>query len=127
MVTVKLGELREIIEGLNEVMSKELPIKPAYWLGKLAKKVQAEVHDFEESRLRLVQKYALRGEDGQPIVGADNKYRFADTDAFNAEFSELTETETTIDFSPIPINAFGDVKLSPIAMIGLDKFIEIGE
>ena len=122
MVTVKLGKLREIIEGLNEILSKELPVRPAYWFGKLAKKIQKEFVEFEDNRMVLVKKYALRDENMEFIV-EDNKYKFADIEAFNIGYKELSDTETEIDFNQITLEQLGDIKISPAVMIWLDKFI----
>lgn len=126
MVTIKLGELREIMEGLNEMLDKELPIKTAYWFGKLAKKIQKEYGELEENRMKLVQKHAKKGETGNPIIEND-KFVFANQDSFNAQFLELLETEVQIDFKPIALDRLGDIKLSPIAMIGLEKFLVIDD
>ena len=126
MVNINLGELREIVEGLNEVLNKELPIKPAYWLGKLAKKIQKEFAELEENRMKLVQKYARKGENGQPLV-ENNKFLFADQGSFDLQYKELIETDIEIDFIPIALDKLGDVKLSPIAMIGLEKFLAVDD
>jgi len=126
MVNIKLGELRTIIEGINEILGKELPIKSAYWLGKLAKKIQKEFAELEENRIKLVQKYVLRDESDNPVIEND-KFIFSDTNSFNAQFSELLETDVEIDFTPLEVEKLGDVKLSPIAMIGLEKFLVIGD
>lgn len=123
MITIKLGELKEITEGLNEILSKELPIKPAYWFGKLAKKIRKELLELEENRMNLIDKYALRDEHNKPII-EDNKYKFFDIKSFNTEFKDLVETEIEIDFIPVSIEQLGDTKISPIVMMGLEKFIE---
>lgn len=123
MITIKLGELKEIIEGLNEILEKELPVKPAYWFGKLAKMIKKEMSDFEDARLNLVKKYAIKDENGNFII-EDNRYKLTDNTAFETEFMELISTEIDIDFIPVSIDQLGDVKVSPVVMIGLDKFIE---
>lgn len=132
MVKIKFGSLREIIAGLNELMDKELPIKAAYWTGKLGKMIHHEFIAFEDIRIKIVQKYAVKNNKNEFVIESDEdnnkqEYKLADTDAFNKEYKELLNTEIDIDFSPIPMSMFGDVKLSPIAMISLDKFIIIDE
>jgi hypothetical protein len=120
---IQLGELREITEGLNELLGKEIPVKPAYWFGKLAKKIQKEVVEFEENRMKLVNKYAIKDDNGQPVA-ENGKYQFNNQEEFQAEFKELVETDIEIDFNPISLDLLGDVKLSPVVMIGLEKFLE---
>ena len=124
MVTIKLGELREVFTGMDEVMSKELPIKTAYWLGKLAKKITKEARDFEEARMKLVEKYVLRDEHMKPRI-EDGKYQFANPAAYEADYRELADTDVEVDFTPITEAQLGDVKISPLAMMGLEKFLNI--
>lgn len=126
MIKIQLGELRGIMEGLNAILAKELSIKPAYWFGKLGKKLHKEFTEFEENRVKLAKKHALKDENGQPVI-ENNKYKFADIESFNAEFKELAETEIEIDFNPVSLEQLGDVKISPIVMMGLEKFIEGAE
>jgi len=123
MIKIQLGELRNIAEGLNEILTKELPIKPAYWFGKLGKKVHKELAEFEENRVKLIKKYASKDDKGEFIV-KDNKYEFEDKEAFNSEFIELAGTEIEIDFNPISIEQLGDAKITPVIMMALEKFME---
>lgn len=62
MVTVKLGELRGIVEGLNEVVGEKLPVKTAYSMSKLARRIQKEIAIYEEQRRRLLERYCTRDE-----------------------------------------------------------------
>lgn len=124
MITIKLGELKGITKGLEEILGKELPIKPAYWFGKLTKNIQQEVHLFEAARRKLIEKHGQRDADGK-LVTENNRYMFTDTEAFNAEYNELANTDVEIDFKPILLDSLGDVKISPITMIGLEKFMVV--
>lgn len=123
MIKIQLGELKDIAGGLNEILSKELPIKPAYWFGKLAKEIRKELLEFDENRMNLVKKYASRDEHNELVI-EENKYKFNDISLFNSAFKELADTEIEIDFTPISLDQLGDVKISPMVMMGLEKFIE---
>lgn len=128
----KVGEFRNISEGLEEILTKELPVKPAYWLARFLIKLDSEVKAFERVRLNLAVQHAKKDKDGNPILiirkdkdGKDiNEYKIADAKAFEKEFLELIEEEIEIDFKPIKLEALGDVKLKPITLAKLGKIIE---
>lgn len=119
---IKLGEVKKIAKGLNDILGKEIPIKPAYWLGKLAKTIETEVKAFENARLKLVQKYGAKDSAGKLVVEKD-KYVFTDADAFNTEFEELADTDIEIDFKPIPLSSLAGINISPVVMMMLENFI----
>jgi len=85
MVTVKLGELRGIVESLNEIMKEKLPVKTAYSFGKLARAVQKEIEVYEEGRLKLIDRYVKRGDDGKPVI-INGNYDIGDKEGFGKEF-----------------------------------------
>lgn len=126
ITTVKLGELRGIAEGLNDILQKELPIKPAYWLGKLGKAIQKELAEYEENRIKLVNKYGLRDAE-EKLVVEGGQYQFADKDAFGVAVTELANTEIEVDFNPLTLDQMGDIKISPVTMMRLDRFIVMPE
>ena len=119
---IKLNELKGIMEGLSDILSKELPVQPAYLFGKLAKKIRKEFNELEENRMKLVHKYALKDSENNLVV-EDGQYKVSDRESFAKEFSELLETEVEIEFTPVSLEKLGDVKISPKTMIDLEKFV----
>jgi hypothetical protein len=122
MITLKLGEVKEIVSGLNQVMGERLPVKTAYSFTKLAKTIQNEYRTYEESRMKLIHTYSNKDENGKPSI-VDGEYDICDKQAFAKEFSELSNIDVEIDFNPISINDLGDAQISPVAMIALEKFV----
>lgn len=122
MITVKLGELRGIVSCLHEIMEEKLPVKAAYSFGKLGHAIQKEFKIYEENRLKLIDRYCSRDEDGKPIIENGN-YKIANTDEFGQGMTELANIEAEIKFDPINIDKLGDIQVSPAVMAGLDKFI----
>lgn len=128
---IKVGELKVIGEGLSEILGKELPVKPSYWLARIATKLDSELRAFEKARVNLVIKYARKDEKGNPIVKKDKDgkptrdYDVPDMDAFNKEYDELAEQEIEININPIKLDALGDINLKPIILAKLEKIIEI--
>lgn len=128
---IKTGELRKIHGGLIEILKIELPVKPSYWLARIATKVEPETATFERARMGLILKYANKNKKGELVFLKDKngkltkEYDIKDLESFNKEFNELAEQEIEINIKPIKLDALGDVKIKPIILAQLEKIIEI--
>lgn len=127
---IKVNEIGNIVEGLNEILQKEIPVKPAYWLARFVNKLDNEIKAFERVRMNLVTQHARKDEDGKLLFVKNdkgentNQYDIADMVAFQKEFAELAEEELEIDFKPIKLEQLGDIKLKPMTLAKLEKIIE---
>ena len=128
---IKVGEFRNLNEGLNEILNIELPVKPAYWLARFLTKLSEEEKAFEKARINLVTKHSKKNKKGEPVIittkveGKDvSNYDLADPEAFQKEFEQLVEEKIVIDFNPIKLADLGDIKLKPITLAKLGKIIE---
>ena len=126
---IKTGELKIIAEGLSEILKIDLPVKPSYWLARIANKVESEMMAFETIRMNLIKKYAKKDKKGGFIFIQDKdkkqQYDISDIDAFNKEFNELFSQEIEIDVNPIKLDSLGDIKIKPLILAKLGKIIEI--
>lgn len=126
---IKVNEIRSIGEGLNEILEKELPVKPAYWLARFANKLDSEIKAFERVRMNLVTQHAKKDENGKLLFIKNdkgentNQYDITDMVAFNKEFAELAEEELEVNFKPIKLEQLGDIKLKPMTLAKLEKII----
>lgn len=115
IMKITLAEIKSLEKSLSKIFDKDLNIKIAYRLGKLLKKMSDEMNLLEENRIKLVKKYGKQTEDnGQFAVDPDK------TQDFYNEINELMQVEIDIDFEPISLEEFGDIKLSASDMIRLD-------
>lgn len=141
----KLGDLQTTVSSLQGILTQRLPIKSAYWLGKFLAKAQRELQDFQTARLRLLEEYCLKSEDGTPVrfrideagariicdKGYQGEYQYdvehipeADAEAFGKGYQELASTEVTFEFRPLTLEQLGDkAELSPMDMVALLPFI----
>jgi len=119
---IKIGELKNTAEGLNNIMGEKLPIKAAYAFTKLVKAIQNEFKLYEENRMKLIENFSNKGEDGKPIV-INGQYDIGDKQSFAKEYTELSNIEVEIDFTIISVNDLGNVNISPAAMLSLEKFV----
>ena len=128
---IKLGDLKVAMEGFQVLAGKNLPVKIAYWVGKTIKKIASEYRDLEESRQKLCMKYCEKDADGKPALKKDEAgkdiFDISDMATFNSELMELFNMEVEINFNPIALDQISDIKIDPVTMMKLDKFIEEGE
>lgn len=116
---VKLASIINSVEGLNNILKKELPVKAAYWLTKLSHKLESEIKQFTETRNRLIKKYGEQ-KDNDWLVNPEDKEKY---EKFKNEMEELLNTEVDIDINPIAIKQLGDVKISAIDMMAIEPFL----
>jgi len=129
---ITLNELRGMQVGLEAVMSKELPVKVAYWFKRFMDVVVSKLKEYEKTRLALAVKYAKKDKDGKPVFKKDkkgkqlNEYDLTKENMikFVKEFDELGQKEFNLPFKPIKIEQFGDTKIKPDILYQLGKLIE---
>ena len=119
--------------GLDVILAKEIPIKPAYWLARFLDKIRSEMEAMEKARMKLVEKLAKKDKDGKPVMKKDKdgkqldppQYDLTDENMakFNEEFNELGKEEFEIDFTAIKLSDLGDISLKPIVLVQLGKLI----
>lgn len=119
---VKNGDIWQAREPLQGLLKEAWPVKTAYWLAKLARKIGEHHRDIDQTRVKLIQQYGTANEQGSIEVkaGDENWERFA------AEFNELMDVEVeleNIDKIVLP-NAEG-VAVTPAAMLLLEPFVEV--
>lgn len=129
-----LNEVMAMQKGLDEILAKEIPVKPAYWMARFLDKVGSEQKAMESVRIKLVEKYATKDKDGNPMFkkdkeGEETRPKEYDLTAenmekFQTEIAELGKEEFEIDFKPIKLDQLGDIKLKPIVLVQLGKIIE---
>lgn len=113
-----IGELREAQGALVKILVTEQPFKLAYRLKKIIGKVEAELREIEAVRVKMVEKYGKVQPNGGLKVTDEN------LETFNKEMKEINEMQTSLDVQPIPLELLEGVRLSPLEVMRLEKFIE---
>lgn len=126
-MTVTLRQLSPLIESLNKFVQVPIPVKYSWRLGKVMKKLQAEIEEFSISRNDLYVKYGdeVEGaEEGQPGVGGGKKYKVPNEnmEVFISEMNDLLEETVEIEFEPVPLSIVEDSSISIADMANLEAF-----
>ncbi|QNO14916.1 hypothetical protein HYG86_09090 [Alkalicella caledoniensis] len=123
MIEIRLGELKGILEGLQVLIEKEIPIKVSYRISKMVKKVVEEYNLFEESRQKLLEKHGEKDEKGQ-LISKEGMVVFKDAEEFHKEFHSLSNTDIELDIKSLKLDDLGNITLSPKTLLALDKVIK---
>lgn len=119
---MKLSEIVNVKTALEKIVASEssLPIKVAYWLSKLLKKVSNEYDYFNTARISLVKKYGKENpENGNFEVSEENRTEF-----FSDLSSLLEEEVSDFSFQPISLSDIPEsVQLTVVEASTLESFV----
>lgn len=106
----------------------QIQISPrlAYKIMKFCKSVSAEEEFYNEKRNEIINKYAMRNENGQIMVSDEGMIRIIKDkiDEANNAFKELNDIEVEAPNIKFTLAELEELKLSVADMFVLDAFIE---
>ncbi len=111
-------------ESLLKLMEERFPVKTAYELAKLARKLKDQYEVIEDVRNGLVQTYGEKNESGQVSVETTSK----NWAKFLEELTELMDTEVEIVCNKVRLPEKVDEKtiaIEPTVLMALERFIEV--
>lgn len=112
----------------QKIVEVPFPAKQAFFLSRLTKKLDAEMENFNECRKNLLLKYAMKDENGKPIIENDSVRLEQDSAlqaAFQQESADLLNAEITLDIEPIPLDWLENATLTPQEMATIETFIKV--
>lgn len=112
------------LNAFGDLMGQDLPIKTAYSLKKIQKKLQEENERFDELRKELVTKHATKNENGEPEVDEVGNVKLEKEviEEFNKGYNELLDIDFESD--SVSLDDLGDIKLSAAKLVMLDDLIK---
>lgn len=96
---MKLAEVKRYLDVLRHFIDKMLPRKVTTAIARNVGKLEKEVEFFEKQRFDIINRYAVKDEDGTFVI-EDDKYTFAskeDEKAFLEELEQLGSTEVEVE------------------------------
>ena len=103
-----LKELFSMEQSVSRVMSKELPYKLSYRLGKIVAKLQTEFRHINKTKEDIIKKYGTKDDkSGRYTVSKDN------FEAFSDEFEKFLEEIIEFDCEKIPQDCCETLSISP--------------
>lgn len=119
IMKLTLAQIKNAEPTVAKLLSVELPIKVSYRLTRMAKAFADEIKYYEDSRIKLFDKYGETLEDGTKKIKSESEQAF---------FSDLTtilneEVEFKFDHK-IHIDLLDGVKLTPIELSALEPWLD---
>jgi hypothetical protein len=116
---LKLNQLIGMRGSLVKLLEKDMPIKQSYNLARFIKQANTELEQFEQSRIKLVNKYGEKDEQGNVTVAEFNQPQFMN------ELNELTDLEIDFPhFRALKLSDLRNITFSTNDMMGLVDIIE---
>lgn len=103
---MKLDKIIEAYKALDGVRRLKLPYPKARAIKKLYDTVLPEVEFYSQEEQKLCLQYALKDDNGQPVVVDGNRIKFAaeaEAQAYLSEINRLNNLDVPIEAEPICI------------------------
>lgn len=128
MIEVKLQEIADNIELLNDFAKQKLPAATAYKAARILKLITEEYNLYQQSRTNLIDKYCERDENGNMKVEGNNAIIQKDkVDECNAELQQLLDTTVELNAKKLSIKELDGLEFTPGQMALFSVFIDENE
>lgn len=124
--------IREILEGqdtLQKLSHQPLPGRAAFQIGRLLKKLEEVLASYNEVRVKLIEKYAKKNEDGSFEVNDSNEYQFTaeNMQAYVTEINNVIADEVEVEARPINFKDIENLEFTAAEMTFLEPFLMFEE
>ena len=125
-MTITLQNILEAQETMQNLSTKVLRGRTAYQVARLLKKLESELATYNDTRIKLIERYAKKKEDGTYEVNERNEYQFTQENmqAYVGEINNLLQEQIEIDANPLKLDDLVDLEFTPAEMVALEPFIE---
>lgn len=126
MMTVTLRDIVDSQEVMRALSGKQLRGRAAFKVARLLKKLEIELATFNDTRVKLIENYAKKDEEGKYVTNDKNEYQFDDDNAnkFVEEINKLLSEQIEIDANPILIDEIEEINFTPAEMAILEPFMD---
>ena len=126
MMKVTLKDIVESQEVMRTLSSKQLRGRVAFKVARLLKKLEAELTTFNDTRIKLIETYAKKDDEGNFVTNEKNEYQFDADNAnkFVEEINKLLLEEIDIDANPILVDEIEELDFTPAEIVALEPFMD---
>lgn len=110
---IKIIDLVNSKDALTKISNSEIKAYFSYIILKNIKKINEVLADYEKTRIKAIEKYCEKDEEGKPRT-SDNNYEITNENKilFQQELNEILLKEEEIELESIPFVAIKDINLS---------------
>lgn len=129
MITVKIMDLVNGTSALQKLADAQLKAKLAWQVSRILKAADVEMQSFNETRMKLINKYGEKDESGELITDDQGNCKIIPDKLieFTNEMNDLISNEVEINANKINMDDLGDINFTPGEITMLEPFIEIDE
>ena len=127
MIKVKISDLINSTETLQKLGQKDFKAKLAWSISRLLKAAEAEIQDFNQARMNLINKYGEKSEDGTLVTDEQGNCKIEQgvVAEFSTQLNDLLNTEVEINANKISLDLLEDVDFTPSEITILEPFIDM--
>jgi enoyl-[acyl-carrier-protein] reductase (NADH) len=118
-IIVSLRDLIQSQQALSQIVGMEFSASVAFGLAKAIRKIEAELANYEQARLKLVDRIKDLPEETEEQKLESSRIR----EEADQEYEKLIAQEVTFDFAPFDIKQFEKLKISPRDLLALSWLI----
>lgn len=125
MINTTLNDILNNNDIFRQVYQSPMPARTAFKIARLIRELEKENTTFNESRDKILEKYAMRDDNGA-MMQEDNQVMISPDRAedFQKEIDSLLKTSVEINADKLTLDDLTDVSLSPKQIIDLGNFLE---
>ena len=126
MIKLKLNELLNATDALQTLSKKSLQARPAFQVVRLLKAADKEIQEFNDIRVKVVNQYGDKDENGELITDENGNCHIAPEhiNEFNKELNDLLNTEIEINANMLSLSDLEELEFTPSDLALLEPFIE---
>lgn len=126
MIKVKMSTLLDSTDALKKLAGMPLKARLAFQVARLLKAADAEISNFNETRMNLIKKYGEKDEMGELVTDEKGNCKIPNefTESFSDELNELVNSEVEINGNMLHMEDIENLDFTPSEMVALESFIE---
>lgn len=126
MIKVTVQQIIESQEAMRNLLDKQLKGRTAFQVARLIKKLENEISSYNDTRVKLIERYAMKNDDGTFVINDKNEYQFTqeNMNGFVQEMNKILAEDIEIDVNPIKLEELDNINFTVMEMTMLEPFIE---
>lgn len=126
MIKVQLKDIVNSVDTFQIIMQQSFKGSLAFKIARLARELNKEMETFNEQRKKIIEEYCLRDSNGEIEVLENGNIQIdpEKIQDFNAEITNILDTEVEINANKLPIDKIDDFEISPQQMLDIEMFFE---
>lgn len=126
MIKVTVQQIIESQEAMRNLLDKQLKGRTAFQVARLIKKLENEISSYNDTRVKLIERYAMKNDDGTFVINDKNEYQFTqeNMNGFVQEMNKILTEDIEIDVNPIKLEELDNIDFTVMEMTMLEPFIE---